>query len=220
MHYVQKSHSPWRVTTIGTIDEIMTSHRPGRFRRILTRVLALGGLAWLVLLVTALLFTEPVQEQDTTEQPTTSLFSEAIHNTYDVPELESTLYAAIFTAVGKEYNIDPLLLAAIAMTESSINPTALSKDGHDTGMMQVRWPVWNATLEQELGVTEQRHLYNPLVGTRAGAYILAHYYEKCGVEFFIACYHQGPSILRNPEKVRTGYVERVLTYYKQIKGNL
>lgn len=79
---------------------------------------------------------------------------------------------ACWEDVGRRYNINPYLLAAIAKTESNFKPQAVrtNKNGtRDIGLMQIN-SLWLPQLAK-FGI-EERHLYDPCVNLSVGAWIL------------------------------------------------
>lgn len=72
------------------------------------------------------------------------------------------------------YYIDFDFAMALMFSESSFNASAVSQDGHDFGLMQIR-DCNNDWLKEELGVTD---MLNPYENIRAGLYILRGLFEK------------------------------------------
>ena len=80
----------------------------------------------------------------------------------------------IIIEAGKKYNIDPSIIAAIIVTESSANPKAVSKGG-DYGLMQIRWKVHRRSYPQLKTATD---LFNPRTNVFIGTEIFARYYAQ------------------------------------------
>lgn len=72
------------------------------------------------------------------------------------------------------YYIDFDFAMALMFSESSFNASAVSQDGHDFGLMQIR-DCNNDWLKEKLGVTD---MLNPYENIRAGLYILRGLFEK------------------------------------------
>lgn len=94
-----------------------------------------------------------------------------------------------FEEAGREYNISPLLLWAIAKTETDFNPTAVNRknaDGSiDVGMMQIN-SYWAEKLGEEFWQAQEDPCYN----IRSGAYVLANCFERYGKNWVgIGCYN-------------------------------
>lgn len=105
-------------------------------------------------------------------------------------------YARYYIKHGKEFNIDPMLLAVVGRVESTYNASAVSDEGA-IGVQQIM-PFWVKAIPF-LKSTED--LYDPDINIRASAYILAHYRELCGdsVESMAGCYHGGPRARTDPK---------------------
>lgn len=93
-------------------------------------------------------------------------------------------YAPIFEAAGREWNVDPRLLRAVALQESGGNPTARSRAGA-TGVMQIM-----PGTGQELGVTD---LTDPEQSIYGGAKYLSQMLDRYKhPELALAAYNAGP----------------------------
>lgn len=90
-------------------------------------------------------------------------------------------YDQCFTEAAQKYSLDPVLLKAIAKTESGFNPLAISKPNRngtvDIGMMQI-----NSSWLQKLatyGISE-KHLLRPCTNIHVGAWVLANNIKEMG----------------------------------------
>ncbi|MGB9755889.1 MAG: lytic transglycosylase domain-containing protein [Desulfurella sp.] len=124
-------------------------------------------------------------------------------------------FASLFQEIGRKFNIDPKLLYAIAVTESSLNPNAVNYNNTngsiDYGLMQIN-SCHLPTLER-YGITKN-DLFNPKTNVSVGAWILGKCIQKYGYSWqAIACYHTGNGSLNNKEALR--YVWEV---YRNLKG--
>lgn len=97
-------------------------------------------------------------------------------------------YPFCFEEAGKEYNIAPDLLYAIADYESSFNSNAINynKNGtYDYGHMQI-----NSWWYDKLGPELWNALADPCTNVRTGAYILAMCIQRYGYNWdAVGCYH-------------------------------
>ncbi len=102
-------------------------------------------------------------------------------------------YEAIFKEIGKRYNVDWRLLAALAYRESRLDPAAVGGSG-EYGLMQIMPPTWNewAPLVE---VNDPWDAYsNVLVGAAYYSYIHG-YFTDIGFSderWAIAAYNLGP----------------------------
>lgn len=89
----------------------------------------------------------------------------------------NTAQAYCFKEAGQRYGIDSGLLAAIAKTESSMNPRAHSHTD-DIGLMQIN-RSWVPVLRKRFGITEAQ-VWEPCTNVMIGAWILAHEFAQKG----------------------------------------
>ena len=88
-----------------------------------------------------------------------------------------------FEEAGARYGIAPVLLQAIALQESGMNPHALNRnrDGsYDIGLMQIN-SRWLPTLSRHGILPEQ--LWDPCVSVHVGAWILAGNFKRMGLNW-------------------------------------
>lgn len=132
--------------------------------------------------------------------------------------LSSKANAFCFKEAGARYGVDPLLLIAIAQTESSLIPTATninkkgtSKESIDIGLMQIN-SIWFGQLSNEWGITRSDLINNPCQNVYVGAYILALNIKKNGVNWkSIGAYNAGFS--DRTEAARIIYAKKVYNFY-------
>ena len=92
--------------------------------------------------------------------------------------------AFCFDQAGREHNVNPKLLAAIAQVESSMRPEAINETHFektktiDIGLMQIN----SGALKQlgKEGITKEKLLRDPCTNVRVGARILAEKFKKEG----------------------------------------
>lgn len=95
------------------------------------------------------------------------------------------------------YNIEPSVIMATIDVESSFNPAALSKDGGDYGLMQIRKRYVKETAAQ---------LYDSCTNIRVGTRILSEAKRDCRHKedyTYVVCYNAGVtggSKLKYPKK--------------------
>lgn len=111
---------------------------------------------------------------------------------------------------GKRYNIDPLLLKAIAIQESALNPRASNSVG-DIGLMQIN-PQWLPKLS-EFNIS-QKDLWDPCVNAAVGAWILAHNFHQYGRNWrSVGIYHAGTSKNESVITRASEYSEKIKKIY-------
>ncbi len=122
-------------------------------------------------------------------------------------------HAKILQSAGREFQIDPVFLAAVTFVESSFRPDAASNKGA-RGLMQVKSIVLNV-----FGVTNP---WDPHDNVMAGAAYLRHCFERYGKQpnstyLVLAAYNIGPG---SPEKLNNSeaaerFVKKVLLVYNR-----
>lgn len=126
----------------------------------------------------------------------------------------SSAYDHCFTEAGQRYGIDPILLKAIAIQESALNPNAVNSVG-DIGLMQIN-PFWLPKL-LPYGITTGR-LKDPCVSANIGAWVLAHNFAIYGKNWkSVGIYHAGTKTDPQTKERASRYARRVAGIYKKLR---
>jgi hypothetical protein len=121
------------------------------------------------------------------------------------PQLDS-----VFDAAGRQFNVDPTLLKALTLTESSGRPNAVSPAGAQ-GLTQLM-----PGTAREVGVSNP---FDPTQAIYGGAKYLAQGLDKYGDPVkALMYYHGGPDETQWGVKTQ-GYPKTVASYYGQLRGN-
>ena len=80
------------------------------------------------------------------------------------------VFAHCYKEAGSRYGIDPLMLKAIAITESSLRPN-IESHTQDIGLMGIN-RSWLPILSKRYGLSEQ-DVWQPCTNVQVGAWILA-----------------------------------------------
>ena len=122
--------------------------------------------------------------------------------------------APLIDLVARAYDIDPLLLHAIARVESRHQPGAISPAGA-YGLMQVIAPT-----ARQFGVDDARQLYDPLINLRVSASYLKSLQLRFGndLPLVVAAYNAGEGAVERygglpPYRETQDYVRKVLVEY-------
>ncbi len=111
----------------------------------------------------------------------------------------------------KAYSIDYNFALAVMLTESGFDVNAVSADGHDIGLMQIR-DVNNEYLYKTIGITDT---WDPYQNIHAGLYILRGLFEKYdSPSLVLMAYNmgeRGASLLWDVGVYETNYTRDVLT---------
>jgi len=134
---------------------------------------------------------------------------------YGLYKLYKTKRAKAVVGYAVTHNEDPYELLAIAITESNLNPKAVSSAGA-VGLMQVMCKFWYKRFDYK-SITEcNKGLLKPQANIKAGVEILTLYrnnYKQCAGDYAYRCYYAGKgwrkfrgktkkSIIRYENKVR------------------
>lgn len=121
-------------------------------------------------------------------------------------------FASCFDQAASRYQVDPLLLRAIARVESGFNPVAIGKNAssEDIGVMQIN-TTWLPVLAQH-GIS-RKHLFDPCINIHIGAWVLSHNIASMGATWKAV----GAYNARSKDK-RQVYVEKVWKAYQKEVG--
>ena len=117
-------------------------------------------------------------------------------------------YESIFQAAGSEWNVDPLLLKAMAMQESSGKPSAVSTKGAQ-GLMQIM-----PETAKGLGVADPNDPVQSIWG--AAKYMSQALDAEGSPEGALLYYHGGPGWRQNYGPESQGYVPAIAGRYKAL----
>ena len=82
---------------------------------------------------------------------------------------------SIVISAGEKFGIDPKVIAAIIVVESSAKPKAVSKGG-DYGLMQICWKVHKKDIQRRFpSIKAAEDLLDPSVNVQIGTEIFARY---------------------------------------------
>lgn len=124
-------------------------------------------------------------------------------------------YWNYFVEAGKKYNLDPKILLAIGMNESSLNSNAINKANRnktiDVGVMQINSCHFE-TLKKYTG--DLNNLYDPRFNIHVGAWVLKKCTKRFGVTWrAVDCYNKGAGNAHKMSK----YIKKVNKHYEKIK---
>lgn len=123
-----------------------------------------------------------------------------------------------FSTAGKMYQIDPLLLEAIARHESGLNPRARNLDNRngtvDYGLMQVN-SSHIPLLKQKGIIRSWQDLFDPCLNIQIGAWVLARHFQSCGVNWnCLGSYNAGFRSTMNQR--REDYADNIYAIYRKL----
>ncbi len=97
------------------------------------------------------------------------------------PSLSATnasRYAGLIEKYAQHYKVDPFLVAAILVKESTVKPNAVSKGNY--GLMQVNWKANGPWIRKTFPVRTTAQLLEPENNIRIGTHILASNIQRAG----------------------------------------
>lgn len=119
---------------------------------------------------------------------------------------------------GNFYNIDPLVLLAIAHQESSGNPSAINHHEMSLGLMQIH--PQHHDLLNTYGI-EKEHLMLPCQSLAVGAWVLSHCIKIFGNTWdAVGCYNAGTRRNNLQAQRRRAYAEKIFAHYNGIRNLL
>lgn len=125
------------------------------------------------------------------------------------PALAQDLYDRCFEQAGLYYDIPPILLRAVARTESNFDPSAihLNPDGsYDYGIMQI-----NSRWERKIGREGWLHLGEPCYNIHVGAWILSQCMGRYGYTWeAVGCYNAAH------RKKRLAYARKIAVSLREL----
>ena len=96
-------------------------------------------------------------------------------------EKRAERFAEIVIEAAKKFNIDPYVIAAIIVHESTVNANAVSKGG-DYGLMQIHWKAHYKTLQQRFNIKSSKGLFDARINILFGTEIFADCMKKSSTD--------------------------------------
>lgn len=135
-------------------------------------------------------------------------------------------FAFCFQDAGTRYQIDPLILKAIAMQESRLNPGAVNinrnKAGRtlsvDYGLMQINSLHLPALMSSGIIASRYDLLHNPCLNIQIGAWILAKHRQICGISWNCLGSFNAGFALKNEQR-RIVYARSIYRIYRHLLLN-
>lgn len=135
--------------------------------------------------------------------------------------------AFCFESAGAKYHIDPLLVKAIAIGESSLRPdvTNINRDkktgqalSTDYGLMQVNSSHIASLRAQGYIRSSQDLLNRPCLNVQIGTWILAKHFQVCGISWnCLGSYNAG--FRKDRHETRESYANRIYAIYRRLLLN-
>ncbi len=135
--------------------------------------------------------------------------------------VSSSVNAFCFNEAGEKYNISPLLLAAMAYTESSFNSKAINSANTnksvDYGLMQIN-TFWLPHLKK-MNISKEDLIDDACLNVHVGAWVLAQNFKQNGENWqSVGAYNAGFRI--KAQSARDRYISMVKANLEYIKNNL
>ncbi|KFB99261.1 PilT family plasmid conjugative transfer putative membrane protein [Trabulsiella guamensis ATCC 49490] len=135
--------------------------------------------------------------------------------------------AFCFESAGAKYHIDPLLVKAIAIGESSLRSdvTNINRDkktgqalSTDYGLMQVNSSHIASLIAQGYIRSSQDLLNRPCLNVQIGTWILAKHFQVCGISWnCLGSYNAG--FRKDRHETRESYANRIYAIYRRLLLN-
>lgn len=130
-------------------------------------------------------------------------------------------HAFCFEEAGQRYNVDPLLLEAIAKQESSLNADSVNVNynqygeevSRDYGLMQINSNWFNDLAEFNVNKST---VMSPCFNVNLGAWVLSSNFSTHGYNWnSIGAYNAG--FKKSKQKARNVYIEKIKEKYQKLK---
>ncbi|MBB6117813.1 hypothetical protein F4826_004792 [Rahnella inusitata] len=132
-------------------------------------------------------------------------------------------YDSCFVKAGKEFSIDPLLLKAIGIQESTLNNGAINRSSPrypDYSLMQISGWWLNKPYFVQNKITRDTLLKDPCLSIRTGTWILAGNFALNGVNWeSVGAYNAGFSKEAGYVAARKRYIGFIQNHLHQLKGH-
>ncbi|MBM0210494.1 lytic transglycosylase domain-containing protein [Pseudomonas syringae group genomosp. 3] len=135
--------------------------------------------------------------------------------------------AFCFQEAGQRYGVDPVLLQAIGIQESNLQPGAvnLNRDSSgnvlstDYGVMQISTRNANRLVRMGLITRAEDLLTNACFNVQVGAWVLAQHLRVCGNTWrCLGSYNAGFDPSQRQEQRRLHYAQQVRNVYDRLKA--
>ncbi|HCQ8422357.1 TPA: lytic transglycosylase domain-containing protein [Klebsiella oxytoca] len=128
-------------------------------------------------------------------------------------------FRACFAHAGMRYRIDPLLLEAIGIQESGLNPLAINRrnrDGSaDYGLMQINSRHLPGLIQEGLIRNDRDLLEKPCLSIQIAARLLARHFQTCGVNWnCLGSYNAG--FAKRNHRIREKYADLIWSRYRRL----
>ena len=132
--------------------------------------------------------------------------------------------AFCFDAAGAKYHVDPLLIEAIIIGESGLNPGAVNinrdvKTGReasrDFGLMQINSSHIPALIREGIIRHKNELLTRPCLNVQIGTRILAEHFQVCGISWdCLGSYNAG--FRQDRHESRESYANHIYAIYRRL----
>jgi len=135
-------------------------------------------------------------------------------NPFKLDKPAKAKHVKMIVEYAEEHDHDPYELLAIAITESSLNPKAVSWAGA-IGLFQIMCKYWAVPLKYKTVKKCEKELLDPYKNMEAGVHVLNTYrnrYAQCKGSRAYRCYYAGPRWQRRTLKTK----EKIARYEKKV----
>jgi len=125
-------------------------------------------------------------------------------NPFNLNKPAKAKHVKMIVEYAEAHDQDPYELIAIALTESSLNPKAVSWAGA-VGLFQVMCKYWYQPLKYQTIQHCEASLFDPQKNIAAGVYVLTTYrktFKQCKGTFAYRCYYAGQGWTRRTGKIK------------------
>jgi soluble lytic murein transglycosylase-like protein len=128
-------------------------------------------------------------------------------------------YAVLVIQTSDNFSLDPFVIAAMVVNESSARPDAVSRGG-DYGLMQVRWRVHQKKIKQKHPhIRKASDMLDPGNNLRVGTEIFATYYATAGMDVRKALMYYTAGNAKMADKVFAVQAQLEKSYHERLRKN-
>jgi soluble lytic murein transglycosylase-like protein len=134
-----------------------------------------------------------------------TFFALATISSFHLEKPKKVKHVRMIVEYAERHDQDPYELIALALTESNLNPRAVSWAGA-VGLFQVMCKYWTKPLGYKTIKQCEKALFDPYTNMKAGVHVLTTYrkrYTHCQGDLAYRCYYAGQGWIKRTGRLRS-----------------